>query len=208
VILESSGWRLEPPLVPTPDEARRALQQELAHPEYHDTNIVQRLLDWVKGGIQDALDAASGSSTGHALAVMAVLLGLAGLIGWLVSRTRLSRRARDARQGGVLTEEAVSAADLRRRAEQSLADGRPADALVDGFRALTLRQVERGRLADIPGATAHEVALSLEAEYPVQSSRVDVSAALFDAVLYGGRGASAEQAQAVLGLDDELAGAR
>jgi len=208
VILESSGWRLEPPLVPTPDEARRALQRELARPEYHDTNLVQRVMDWVKGGIQDALDAASGSSTGHALAVMAVLLGLAGLIGWLVSRTRLSRRARDARQGGVLTEEAVSAADLRRRAEQALADGRPADALVDGFRAMTARQVERGRLADIPGATAHEVALWLEAEYPVQSSRVDVSAALFDAVLYGGRGASAEQARAVLGLDDELAGAR
>ena len=192
----------------TPDEARSALRHELAKPEYHDTNLIQRVLDWVRRTVENGLDAASQSSPLATLASMVTLLALVGLVAWLVSRTRLSRRAAEARDGGVLTEEVVTSAQLRRRAEAALADGRPAAALVDAFRALTLRQVERGRLDDIPGATAHEVALSLEAAYPSQSRRVDDSAALFDAVLYGGRAASSDQARAVLRLDDELAGAR
>ena len=80
--------------------------------------------------------------------------------------------------------------------------------MVDAYRALAVRQVERGRLDDTPGATAHEVARALAAEYPHQRPRVDASAALFDAVLYGDRPASRDQAAGVLALDDELATVR
>jgi hypothetical protein len=202
-----SGWWLEPPLVPSPDDARNALRLELARPEYHNTNVIQRVVAWLQRTVQNGLDAASRSSPAEAIAAMVVLLALVALVFWMVSRTRRTQRAAE-RQSGVLTDVAVSAAELRSRAELALAEGRAAEAVVDGFRALALRQVERGRLQDVPGATAHEVALSLEATYPVQSSQVDQSAALFEAVLYGGHGASADQAIALLRLDDELAGAR
>jgi len=197
----------EPPLIPSGDEARSALRTELARPEYHDLNVIQRVLDWVQRTVEGGLNRASSSSPLEALAAMLVLVGLAALVTLLVARTRRSRSARS-RDGGVITDEVVTAAELRARAEAALAAGNTADALVDGFRALTLRQVERGRLDDVPGATAHEVALVLEARFPDHGQRVDDSAGVFDAVLYGGHAASQAQAQAVLGLDDDLAGAR
>jgi hypothetical protein len=108
----------------------------------------------------------------------------------------------------VLTDDRPTAAELRARAEAALAAGRAADAVVDGFRALTTRQIERGRIDDRPGATAHEVAHSLGASFPEQRPRVDDSAYLFDLVRYGERPATHEQASRVLELDDDLAAVR
>jgi hypothetical protein len=71
-----------------------------------------------------------------------------------------------------------------------------------------VRQVERGRLADQPGTTAHEVAAPLATAYPDQGDLVGRSADLFDATYYGRRPASREDAAALLELDDTLAGAR
>ena len=37
----------EPPLDPSGDEARSLLRRELVHPEYHERNVFQQLLDWL-----------------------------------------------------------------------------------------------------------------------------------------------------------------
>jgi hypothetical protein len=137
--------------------------------------------------------------------VIFVVLALA--LGWLASRARRTARAAGADRA-VLTAEVVTAAQLRARAEAALTEGRAAEAVVEGFRALTVRQVERGRLTEAPGATAHEVATRLAAEHPPYADRVASAAGLFDSVLYGGRPATPEQARAVLALDDDLAGVR
>ena len=108
----------------------------------------------------------------------------------------------------MLPDDRPSAAELRRRAEAAAGDGRYGDAVVDGFRALAVRQVERGRLDDQPGATAHEVAASLATSYPSHGDRVGRTADLFDATLYGDRPAGPDDATGVLELDDALAGAR
>ena len=121
---------------------------------------------------------------------------------WWYSGCSSSRRSHDLPSSPDGT---VTAAQLRARAEAALAEGRYAPALVDGFRALAVRQVERGRLEDLPGATAHEVAAALATAYPEQRVRVDGSALLFDEVLYGDRPATRDQATGVLALDDELA---
>ena len=132
-----------------------------------------------------------------------LLLALA----WLVSRARSGTRA--AGTGPVLPDGVrTSAAELRRRAEVALAEGRHSEAVVEGFRALTLRQVEPGRLVDLPSATAREVAVSLAADFPGQEEHCHDLASLFDAVLYGDRPATREGAASVLALDDELAGVR
>ncbi|MFL6158440.1 MAG: DUF4129 domain-containing protein [Marmoricola sp.] len=195
------------PLDPSPERAHRLLQHELLHPEYHDQNLMQQFLHWLRRSLEHGLDAASNTSPLGTFGALALFLAVVVLLGWVVSRARRSPRVRPER-GAVLTTERVTAADLRARAAAALAEGRPGDALVDGFRALTLRQIEHGRLDDLPGATAHEVATSLGTTYVDQRPRIDGSAALFDLVLYGDRPATRAQAEDVLGLDDDLAARR
>lgn len=195
------------PLDPSGAEGRSWLRRELLRPEYHDRDLVQQVLDWLERTVGRGVDAASRLTPFTALAAMVVALVLVGALAALLSRARRSARSRR-EQRAVLASEPVSATRLRARADAALADGRYGDALVDGFRALTARQVERGRLEDVPGATAHEVAGALAASYPDQRERVDVSAALFERVLYGRRPAARDQAAGVLALDDELAGRR
>jgi hypothetical protein len=194
----------DPPLDPTPDEARSALRRELLQPEYYEDNLIQRLLTWLQRQLDKGVEAAVDLPPLQTFAAMLVAVLLFGTLVWLVSRARASARVPGGKQA-VLTDEVVTAAELRARAEAALAAGRHEEALVDGFRALAARQVERGRLDDTPGATAHEVAGVLASEYPERRSRVDATAALFDSVLYGDRPASREQAADVLTLDDELA---
>ena len=193
----------DPPLVPTPDEARSKLRRELLRPEYNEQNLVQRFLAWAERLLGKGLDAAADAPPLSTLAAMVILVGLVGLLGWLLSQARRTARARqDARP--VLTDEVISADELRARADAALAEGRHEDAVIDGFRAVATRQVERGRLADAPGATAQEVAVALGREFPHLRDRVHSGGDLFDAVLYGHRPATATQAASVIALDDEL----
>ena len=168
---------------------------------------MEQVITWLQRQVERGVDAASHAPPLSTFAAMVVLLLLAGGLGWLLSRGQHTRTARPC-AGPVLGAGAVTAAQLRGRAEAALAEGRHDDALVDAFRALAVRQVERGRLDDLPGTTAHEVALALAAAYPEQGGRVDESAAAFDAVLYGHHPAGREQAAGVLTLDDELAARR
>jgi hypothetical protein len=204
ILLRALAFPADAPLDPSPGEARSWLQRELLDPEYHQQNVVERLITWFERHIGAGLETGGLLTTA---AAMLIFLILVGALVWLLSRIQRTRRARTA-TGPVLGHEVVTAADLRARAEAALADGRPEDALVDGFRALAVRQVERGRLDDNPGATAHEVALLLATEYPQHGAAVGDNALLFDLVLYGDRPATTEQATGVLVLDDELAGAR
>jgi hypothetical protein len=195
------------PLDPSGDEGRSLLREELLHREYHQQNLWQRLLDWLARLFDRGVGAASGTSgvTTFVTLLIGALL-LAGLL-VLLSRLRRDRRQR-LRPAALLPDDRPGAAELRRRAEASLAEGRHEEAVVDGFRALAVRQIERGRLDDSPGATAHEVAARLAASYPQEGTRVGRTADLFDATLYGDRPATRDDASAVLGLDDTLAGAR
>ena len=121
----------------------------------------------------------------------------------LLRRAERSGRPRESSEP-VLTSESVRGAELRARAERALAEERFADAVLDGYRALVLGQVEHGRLDDRPGATAHEAAAALATTYPEQRGQVRTGADLFDAVRYGERAPSREQAVAVLAIDATL----
>lgn len=197
--------RAEPPLDPSPDDAGSLLRRELVRPEYHDRDVLQQVLDGVGRLVDGAVDAASGTPPLSTFAAMVAFLLLALAAGWLLSRAR--RTARAARDRSVLpADRTVRAADLRARAERALGDGRFEEAVVEGFRALTVRQVERGVLEDRPGATAHEVATALGGVHTRHRQQVDRAATLFDGVRYGDRSATSEQARDVLTLDDSLAG--
>jgi hypothetical protein len=194
------------PLDPSPDEARSLMRRELLNPEYYQDNLIQRLLDWLVRQLDRGISAAVDLPAASAFAAMLIAVLLVGGLVWLVSRAQ--RTARLPRKApSVFTDEAITAAQLRARAEAALAAGRTEDAVADGFRALAVRQAERGRLDDTPGTTAQEAARVLAGEYPGYGARVGVSATLFDAVIYGDRSATRDQAVDVLELDDEL-GAR
>jgi hypothetical protein len=193
----------DPPLDPSGAEASAELRRELLHPEYHQQNLIQEVFTWVERKVNGGLDRVAQAPPLSTLAAMVIFVGLALALAWLASRARRTARTRDERRA-VLTEEDVTAGELRARAQAALDAGRFEEAVIEGFRALTVRQVERGRLSDTPGATAHEVAGTLAAEYPLLGDRVDTSARLFDSVLYGDRPATREQATSVLTLDDDL----
>ncbi|KQW48730.1 hypothetical protein ASC77_08315 [Nocardioides sp. Root1257] len=198
---------ITPPLDPSSEEAHSLLRRELAHPEYHDTNLFLRVLDWLDGLLNGLIDSAAKAPPLSTFAAIVAFLLLGVGLAWLLSRVRRTARAAG-RPGPVVEDATVTADQLRDAAERALAEGRNAAALVDGFRALTVRQVERGRLDDRPGATAREVAGALATTYPDQQAPVASSAALFDAVRYGDRPATRDQAADVLALDDALAGHR
>ncbi len=195
------------PVDPSSDEARSLLRRELLQPEYQQDSPLQRLLDWFGRQFDQGLAAASRSSTLTVLAAL-LLLALVGVgVLWLMSRSRLTRRA-DPVTGPVLVDDSLGADQLRERAQTAMAQSRWSAALVDGFRALTARQTERGRLPDLPGATAHEVASALAEVHPRLAERLRAAADHFDEVLYGDRLAESEQAAAMLALDDDLVGVR
>jgi Domain of unknown function (DUF4129) len=194
---------LDPPLDPSGSEARSKLRNELLHPEYHQQNLLQQIFRWIERQVTSGLDAASQAPPLSTLMAMLLFVALVAGLVWLASRARRTARDRGEKRA-VLTEEIVTAAELRARAEAALEAGRFEEAVVDGFRALAVRQVERGRLVDTPGATAHEVADILAAEYPASRDRMQAGALLFDEVLYGARPATREQAMSVLALDDDL----
>jgi len=197
----------DPPLVPTPEQGRDLLRRELIDPAYHQDDVMQRLLEWLRRRVLDVLDAASNAPPLSAFAAMAIGLLLVLALIWLATRAR-SAPQRQARDDSVLPDASVSAAEWRERAERELAEGSPSAALVDAFRALAARQVERGRLDPAPGTTAHEVTQALRSAYPDQAAGMSEGARLFDLVLYGDREATRGQAAFVLALDDELAGVR
>jgi hypothetical protein len=175
--------------------------------EYHDEAILARFVQWLRDQVTRGIDAASGSPPLATFAAMVILVALVVALGWLLSRARLTSRAQRS-TGAALTDDGLTAAELRARALEALADGRPGDALVDAFRALALRQVENGRIDDQPGATAHELAAGLGTAFPPLARRIAAAADTFDLVLYGGRPATPDQARDLLGLDDALVGAR
>lgn len=195
---------LEPPLDPSGDEGRSLLRRELAHPEYYDADVVERLVDWFGRLIDRGVGAAEGSPPLAALAAVVVVLALVAAILLLVSRARGTARS-TARARPALLDGTASAAELRARAEDALGAGDHATAVVDAFRALAVRQIERDRIEDLPQATAHELAEALGRTFPEHRGQVARCADVFDAVLYGDRPATREQALEALALDDELA---
>lgn len=196
---------LEPPLDPSGDEARRLLRRELADPKYYDADILQRLVDWLERLVDDTITGVSASGPLSTLLAIIVTLGLVAAIILIVSRARRTAQA-PRRAAAALTDEIITAAELRARAEAALAAGDASAALVDAFRALAVRQVERQRIEDVPQATAHELARALAVEFPAQAGTVHHGADLFDQTLYGERRATREQALELLALDDALAG--
>lgn len=197
----------DPVLTPSGEQGRTWLREELLRPEYHNDNLVQRLLGWLQDLLQRSVDTASQAPLVPTIAAIVLAVLLIAVVGWLATRPRAGAATRvDATP--VLGDRPLPAAEWRRRAEQARAESRFADTVVHGFRAMAVRAIETGRIDQAPGATAHELAERIATTNPAVRGRVADSADLFDRIRYGDRPASPGDADEILRLDDELAGLR
>ena len=177
--------RLDPPLDPTSPEAREWLEDELRKGIYHEQ----------RGLLAAALGLADRPARHHRQR------GLPGL----------DRSDRPGRRGGrrrprALAHAAGRALDDRRRAAPACSRGPPAPppsteprpgprssdgdaetAVLEAYRALARSAVERTLLDDLPGRTAHEVAVALAPVFPASAASLALAADTFDAVRYGRR---------------------
>ena len=195
---------LEPPLDPSGDEARSLLRRELLHPEYHQDNLILRLVNWLSRLLDRGLTEARELPPLTTFAAMLVGLLLLGAVGWLVSRARRVQRAPRERRGrSSPTSTPPPPSCAREPSGPWPRSGTPTRWWTPSGPSPCARS-SVDRIDDLPGATAHEVAVALAEAFPGQGADVHRCAGLFDLVLYGGRPATRAQAVDVLGLDDRL----
>lgn len=203
-----ASWSPLRGLDPTPVEARRWLSDELNGSGYRNPWL-DSALRWVLGHLAKLLDGATQLANGGLSLVITVLVALAAtiILVWVLPKVRRESAVARA-SGAVLVDPAITASTYRHLAAGAFADGRYDEAVLEGFRATAKNMSDRTLLDDAPGRTAHEVSLALSHPFPHLSGLLAQSANMFDAVRYGHRHATAEQAAQVLQLDADLAKAR
>lgn len=190
-------------LRPDPGRARAWLEQELRRPEYHRQSLAERLQSWLLDLWHRLTGSALHASSLSTATAVVLAVALVVLVVLVAGRVRVEAAARLPDEG-VLGPADRSADEHRATALAAVAEGRYADAVVEAFRAVAGRSLDRGLLADRPGLTAHEIAEAVSPVAPEHRGRLLAGAATFDAVFYGGRAASAAQAQQILALDEAL----
>ena len=197
--------RLDPPLDPTSPQARQWLEDELRKGIYHEQKgLLERLQDW----LSQLLSTTGGGSLASwtiwvAVAVIAAVVALV-----LVRSLHAERRMKSPGREGVLDGPTRTAAEHRASATRALEGGDADTAVLEAYRALTRSAIERTLLDDLPGRTAHEVAVALGPVFPASGSALATAADTFDAVRYGRRAARPESARDLIALDAALARTR
>ena len=198
--------RLDPPLDPTSPQARDWLEEELRKAVYREPEgLLERLWDWL-GRLLSGSEG-TGGLPGWTI-WLAAALGLAVVAMVVLRSLRAERRMTVTGAGPVHEGPARSAAEHRASAAAALASGDADTAVLEGYRALARSAVERNLLDDLPGRTAHEVAVALAPVFPTDAARLAWAADTFDAVRYGRRAAAEDAARAVVALDMDLTATR
>ena len=198
--LSSTGIR------PGPDEARSWLERELSRPDYR-RSLLERFSSWVDDLWQRLTGTALSATPLSAGVAVVIAVMVAVLLVLAVSRLRRDP-AGTVHRDGLLTGAATRPDGHRSAALGALASGATSEALVEAFRALAARSVQRGLVEARPGITAHELVAVLAPRFPEHTDRLHRAADRFDAAFYGRQPVVADDAHAVLDLDDELRNAR
>ncbi|MFJ5954959.1 DUF4129 domain-containing protein [Paenarthrobacter sp. NPDC092416] len=197
--------RLEPPVTPDRDEARRWATEELAKPQYPDaepgwiSQLWRDFLDWL-GSLQG-----DGQGPGNDFAVpligaLAVVLIILTII---FVRPRLNARRKVA--ADIYDKEpAMDAGAYRRRAAAAADQGNWPAAVVDQFRALVRAGEERDVIEPRAGRTADEAATQLGQVFGSATEQLNRAARMFDGVRYGDQGAVAADFRELQELDAHI----
>lgn len=191
---------------PEPGPARTWVQDELRRPEYQE-GLVERFASWVRDlwtTLTESALAATPLSTGAAVLVLVVLVVLVLLVAGRVRREPVSAPG----TLPLLTVDGLTPQEHRAAAESALLAGAYDTAVVEGFRALATRSLERALVSERPGLTARELAVGLRPVFPAHAGDLDRSSLLFDLVFYGDQPATESDGRLVLELEEALRGAR
>jgi hypothetical protein len=196
-----------PPLDPSSPEARQGVLDELDKGGYTtEPSPVSRFLQWLLHLLTSGPGGGLLPGWGVILLVAVVLAVLALVIARVLRTEPSSRRSRG--RADAVDDEGLSAVDYRARARAATDRGDWDSVLLDSYRALAASAVERTLLTDLPGRTAHEVAVALEPVFPSHAASLTASAAEFDAVRYGHRRTTQALATATADLDTALQATR
>lgn len=199
-----------PPLDPDADTATRLLEEELRRAEYNQPEpLIPRIVDWFARLINDLLQVVPGSTRlAQIILIIIAALGILALAYAIRGRFRSAQLRQKKSTGAVLEDLTLTAADYRARAQAAMRVGDWDGVLTDSYRAIAASADERVLLDDVPGRTAHEIAIALAPIFPGHAGPLAQAADGFDAVRYGDRHASQPQARAVLDLESTLRSTR
>jgi len=189
-------------LDPSPQQARDWVTQELRGPEYQSPWL-ESAIRWVTDQLSSLLNAVRHLDGLAPVVSVLIAIIVFAVLAWVLPRVRREPVVAS-REGAVLEDLTITSRHYRDLAAQALRDGRPDDAVLDGFRAIAKDMSDRRVLTDAPGRTAHEAGLALGSAFPGHADRLAAAADLFDSVRYGHRLASADQAGQLLLLDADL----
>lgn len=192
-------------LDPDRDEARELLSRELGGEDYNrPESFVRKALDWLLERLDDLIEIIPGSSGLSTLLLGALLALVITAAVFAVRGSRRTSRLRQPGTGPVLDEPGMTARDYRDRAGAAARSGDWDAVLLDSYRAIAADAEERTLLDELPGTTAHEIAVGLRVPFPDHADPITHAADRFDAVCYGDQHADQQTAERVRELDRVL----
>ncbi|MFK4729824.1 DUF4129 domain-containing protein [Agromyces mediolanus] len=200
--------RIEIPVDPDAEEARRWLVDELSKPEYRaaEPSWFDRLMQAIGDAVSDLFSGAGGVPQPLIIGIVVVAVVALVVIGLLVfGLPRLRRR----RAGSVpLFDDAdVRGLDeLRRAAVLAAQQGDWPLAIEERYRALVRGLAERELVRIHPGTTAHAIAVAAASPFPGHAAALLEASRAFDDVRYLGHGGGAAAYERLTALEAELAG--
>jgi Domain of unknown function (DUF4129) len=187
--------------------AQAAARAEVAKSAYHrdDPSWTSKVINWVVKRFEKVLDAGLRHAPGHTLGSVLVVIVVTLVIVVVVWRVGVLRRTAHGSDAMFDIEE-VTAQTHRERARRFAADGDWAETIREYLRAIARELEQRGVLDPRPGRTAGELARDAGVQLPALADDLRAAAAVFDAVWYGGRTATATDGERLRALDATVAG--
>lgn len=196
------------PVQPDRSTARGWLAQELAGPEYRQSqgSWLARAWSWLWDRLQQV--SVPGLGTGWTSVVVVVVLLVALVAVVLLVGGPLRRSARQSPPGPVFETAPEPSSAHFARADAAAAAGDHALAVAERFRGLVRALEERALLDVRPGRTAAEIAAEAGAWLPDCADALHRAARTFEDVRYGGRPATAATDDDLRDVVRQVAGAR
>lgn len=207
--------RLDIPVTPDDEEARRLLEEELGRTGADGPAPVpdwwQAFLDWLqslfdRGPEPPGQVADAGGTIGIILAVVLIVAALA-IAFWVFGVPRLRRRSRVT--GDLFgVDEDRTARQLRSAAQRAADAGDYTTATVEAFRSMARDLAERRLIQTFPGTTARDFARRTAVVFPEADERLADAAVVFDDLRYLGGVGTLAQWTAMSALERDLRLAR